>query len=288
MLKWRDIRKPRKTSPKEIDLVLGSSGTRAPCFVGAIDAILEKGYHIRRIAGFSGGAIIAAGYALGMSIEDLKEAAERTPYKDFRDFRIKNLFSLSNPSVYTGEPLDAFYQRLFGDATLKDFKIDCRIGVVTIIGRKRVILTKETHPDLPVWKAVRMSSTIPFIFPYMELDGVAVTDGALVTNMFDIFPEGERTMVTLCPRADQGLRKVVQSVKANHLFLWNYLKILAEYFLDAVDNRHIPQEEWGRTILIPTFELGGFNFEIGPQDITRLIQYGYNAVIISDVLPSVD
>lgn len=286
MLKWRDIRRPKRN--RDIDLVLGSSGTRAPCFVGAIDAILEKGYSVLRIAGFSGGAIIAAGFALGMNTEELREAAERTPYNKFRDFRIKNLFSLSNPSVYTGEPLDTFYQELFGDATLKDFKIDCRIGVVTIVGRKRIILTRETHPDLPVWKAVRMSSTIPFIFPYMELDGVAVTDGALVTNMFDIFPENERMMVTLCPRADQGLRKVVQSVKANHLFLWNYLKILAEYFLDAVDNRHIPQEEWGRTILIPTFELGGFNFEIGPQDITRLIQYGYNAVIISDVLPSVD
>ena len=286
MLQWRKNKKAR--IPKELDLILASSGTRAPCFIGALAAILEKGYNVRRIAGFSGGAIVAAGWALGMSIDELREVAAEIPYDKFRDFKIKNLFSLSNPSVYTGDPLDEFYQNLYGDATLKDFKLDCRIAVVTIIGRKRILLTRETHPDLPVWKAVRMSSTIPFIFPYLELDGVAVTDGALVTSMFDIFPENERMMVTLAPRADQALRKVVQSVKANKLFLWNYLKILAEYFLDALDNRHIPQEEWGRTILIPTFELGGFNFEIGPREIESLVQYGYNAVIISDVLPTED
>lgn len=283
MLKWGKSKSPK--IPKEIDIVLASSGTRAPCFIGAIAAILEKGYSIRRIAGFSGGAIIAAGFALGMSVDELHTIASETLYNKFRDFKIKNLFSISNPSVYTGKALDDFYKKVFGNATLKDFEIDCVIAVVTIIDRERILLTRETHPDLPVWKAVRMSSTIPFIFPYMELDGVAVTDGALVTNMFDVFPGNERMLVTLAPRADRGLKRVVHTVKSNRLFIWNYLKILAEYFLDAVDGRHIPQEEWGRTVLIPTFELGSFNFEIGPQDIERLIQYGYDAVIISDIIP---
>lgn len=283
MLKWG---KPKSSKgPKEIDLVLASSGTRAPCFVGALEGILEKGYRIRRIAGFSGGAIIAAAFALGMTVEELKELAPETPYSEFRDFKIRNLLSIGNPSIYTGVPLDNFYKKIFGDATLKDFKIDCRIAVVTIIGRERVLLTRDTHPDLPVWEAVRMSSTIPFIFPYMELDGVAVTDGALVTNMFDVFPENERMLVTLAPRAEQGLKKVVQRVRSKRLFIWNYLGILAEYFLDALDSRHIPQEEWGRTVVIPTFELGGFNFEIGIREIDQLIQYGYNAVIVSDVVP---
>lgn len=272
----------RKT--KEVDLVLNASGVRAPCFLGCIEAIIEKGYTIRRIAGSSGGAIIAAGYALGKSIEELKQMAPLTPYKKFKDFNIKNLCSLTNPSVYSGGPLDKFYQDIFGEATLKDFKIDCKIVVVTILDRDRIILDKEKYPDLPVWKAVRMSSTIPFIFPYQELEGMPVTDGALITNMFDIFPEGERLLVTLSPRADFSIKKKVQDVKARHLFIWNYLKILAEYFLDAADNRHIPQEEWGKTIVIPTFEIGGFNFQLSPQDVERLMQYGYNAVIVSDVM----
>ena len=122
MLRWRIPRKKKR--PQEIDLVLASSGTRAPCFIGALDAILEKGYSVSRIAGFSGGAIIAAGFALGMSPEELKTLASNVPYENFKDFKLKNLFSISNPSVYSGKPLNDFYKSVFGDATLKDFKID--------------------------------------------------------------------------------------------------------------------------------------------------------------------
>jgi hypothetical protein len=271
---------------REIDVVLPSSGVRAPCFIGGLEAILEKGYNIKRIAGTSGGAIIAAGYALGKTTEEMMELALQTPYNSFKDFQIKNLLSLRNPSVYAGRELDNFYKKIFGDVTLKDFQIDCRLSVVTIISRERKIITRESHPDLPVWKAVRMSSTIPFIFPYLELDGKAVTDGGLYTSISDFFPDHLRPVVCIRPRADHGIRRVFQDVQVNKLFVWSYLKIVAEYFLDAADNQHVPDDEWGKTIIIPTFEIGGFNFELGPQSIERLIQYGYNAVITSDILPA--
>lgn len=272
-----------KPKHKEIDLVLSSSGVRAPCFIGGVAALEERGYKIKRIAGSSGGAIIAAAYALGIGTEQMRQLSLEIPYKEFRDFRFRNLLSISNPSVYTGKALDDYYKSLFGDATMKDCKIECRIAVVTIIGRKRILITRESHPDMPVWQAVRMSSTIPFIFPWYELDNQPVTDGGLITSMFDIFPDGERPIVSLRPRADNGIKKAIQNVKASKLFLWNYLKIIAEYFLDAVDNQHVPEQEWNRTIIIPTFEIGGFDFEITPDEVKQLIQYGYNAVMVSEL-----
>lgn len=272
----------------EVDVILSSSGVRAPCFIGGIKGIQEKGYRIQRIAGTSGGAIIAAGHALGMTSTQMEEMSQNIPYESFKDFKIRNLCSLHNPSVYTGQPLDEFYKKIFGDAKLKDFQIDCYITVVTIVGRNRIVLSKNTHPDLPVWQAVRMSSTIPFIFPYLTLDGEPVTDGALVTSMFDIFPDRKRTSVALRPRADYFLKRELQDVEAGRVFLWNYLKILAEYFLDAVDNQHVPQEEWDKTIVIPTKEIGGFSFNIGPEEIHRLIQYGYRATTEAEILPAVE
>lgn len=273
---------------KEIDLVLSSSGVRAPCFVGGIEGILEKGYSIKRIAGTSGGAIVAAAYALGKTTKELRELAPDTPYESFKDFRFRNLLSLTNPSVYSAQELDTFYQSLFGNKKLKDFQIDCRIPVVTIIGRERIILDKESYPDLYVWEAVRMSSTIPFIFPYLSLDGRAVTDGGLVTNMFDIFPDDLRMKITLRPRANHSIKKTIQDVKVSKLFLWNYIKILAEFFLDAVDNQHIPEAEWKNTIVIPTHVLGAFNFDIGPEEIVTLMDYGLEAVKKSEILPDLN
>lgn len=284
MLLFRKSRQPNSN----IDVICSSSGVRAPCFVGALEAILEKGYNIHRIAGTSGGAIVAAGYALGIPLQEMREIAAHIPYQEFKDFKVQNLLSLKNPSVYTGQELDQFYQSLYGDAVLADFKIDCRISVVTILGKERKLISKKTHPTLPVWKAVRMSSTIPFIFPYYELDGKAVTDGGIYTQISDVFPDNARPVICLRPRADQVIKKAVQDVKASNLLLWHYLKIVAEYFLDAADNQHVPDDEWNQTIVIPTFEIGGFNFDIDSSAVQRLIQYGYNAVIISDILPYIN
>ncbi|MCG8405972.1 MAG: patatin-like phospholipase family protein, partial [Phycisphaerales bacterium] len=232
----------------------------------------------------SGGAVIAAGYALGFSFNKMEKMASDIPFELIKDFNVKNLLSLNNPSVFSGKALDKFFQKIYGNATMKDCKIECRISVVTILGRNRKLITPDSHPDLPVWKAVRMSSTIPFIFPYYELDNLPVTDGGLVARMFDIFPENERKILAIRPRANHSIRKNVQDVKANYLFIWNYLKILAEYLLDAADNQHIPEQEWARTIIVPTEEIGGFSFNIGTSEVNRLIPAGYNAVINSELL----
>ena len=277
----------KKNSP-EIDLVLSASGVRAPCFIGGLEAILEKGYKISRVAGTSGGAVVAASYALGMDVERLKSKAPDTPYETFKDFQIKNILSIKNPSVYTGKELDNFYQEIFGSTKMKDFKIDCRISVVEIIGKKRITISRDNYPDLEVWKAVRMSSTIPFIFPYLELEGTPVTDGALYTKMFDVFPNTDRPLICLRPRADHSTRRDVQDATISKLFLWDYLKIVAEYLVDSIDSQHVVQDEWDRTIIIPTFDIGGFNFNLKPENIESLMQHGYNAVIISDILPYIN
>ncbi len=281
--------KSKRKKRKDLDLILSSSGVRAPCFVGAIEALLEKGYSIKRIAGTSGGAIVASLYALGHTIPEMKEKSLLTPYSSFKGFSYKNLMSLTNPSLYTGEGLDTYFQELYGKAVLKDFQIDCRISVVTIDGRNKITLNRDSHPDLPVWKAVRMSSTIPFIFPYLYLGETAVTDGSLVSRSTDVFRDSEREVIILHPRADGQLRNLLrekrslkEASKKGNIFLWTYIKILIEFFMDSIDSQHIPQDEWNNTIIIPTQGIGSFNFDLTPEDITELLTYGYEAVMNAD------
>jgi hypothetical protein len=133
-----------------------------------------------------------------------------------------------------------------------------------------------------------MSSTIPFIFPYLSLDGKAVTDGGLITDMFDIFPDDLRMKLALRPRANHGIKKTIQDVKASKLFLWNYIKILIEYFLDAIDNQHVPEAEWNNTIVVPTGLMGAFKFGVSPEDVIRLMDYGLEAVRGSEILPDLN
>jgi len=285
---WKKTKTTSASSSKEIDVILSSSGVRAPTFIGGLLALEEKGYNIKRISGTSGGAIVAAGYALGFSIEQLKEKTRLVDYQALKDFGIRNLISLRNPSIYSGKPLDTLYKSLFEDATLKDFKIDCKITVVTVDGkRKRIVLDKNTHPNLLVRDAVRMSSSIPFIFPYLKLEGVPVTDGGLVVfDNFDIFPENARPSVCLRPRA--GTIRVLTeepTFSKDRVFIWTLLRVVAEYLVDAVDNQEVVSNEWEKTIIIPTGSITAFDFSLTPIGIDKLIEYGYNAVIQSNYLP---
>jgi len=278
-------------SNNEIDVVLSSSGVRAAVFIGCLRALHEKGYEVKRIAGTSGGAIIAAGYALGKTLDELEEQAKAVDYPGLRDFRIKNLASLKNPSLYSGKPLDDLFKRLFENATIRDFQIDCKITVVTVGGRRRrIVIDRNTHPDLPVWEAVRMSSSIPFIFPYLKLDGVPVTDGGLVVfDNFDIFPENARPSICLRPksgatRADLG----EDSLLERKVFLWTLVKAVMDYLVDAIDNQIEISNEWEKTIPIPTGSISALNFNITAEDVERLIEYGYNAVMQANCVPALD
>ncbi len=50
-------------------------------------------------------------------------------------------------------------------------------------------------PDLPVWKAIRASVSIPFVFPEFEVGGVRYIDGGMTCNVpCHLFP-AERTLV---------------------------------------------------------------------------------------------
>ena len=54
---------------KNVALVLSSGGPRGFAYIGGIEALLERGYHITSIAGTSMGSLIAGIYAAGKLAE---------------------------------------------------------------------------------------------------------------------------------------------------------------------------------------------------------------------------
>ena len=75
---------------KEVALVLSSGGARGLAHIGAIEALEERGYQIRSIAGCSMGALIGGVYAAGK----LKEYREWMKTIDK-----KKMFSLTDFSL---------------------------------------------------------------------------------------------------------------------------------------------------------------------------------------------
>lgn len=82
---------------KDVALVLSSGGARGLAHIGAIEELLDRGYHIRSIAGTSMGALVAGMYATGnletyrswMQTIDKRKIRELTDYSPSLDHLVK-------------------------------------------------------------------------------------------------------------------------------------------------------------------------------------------------------
>ena len=94
------IQKPK------IGISFSGGGARATAHIGVIQALNEKGIKADYIAGTSGGAIVGALYAAGLSVEEmLKFAAEGSLFKLFKaKLPIRGLTSLA----YLGKLLEQY------------------------------------------------------------------------------------------------------------------------------------------------------------------------------------
>ena len=58
---------------KTLGLALGSGGSRGVAHIGFLKALEEVGVHPDYITGTSMGAVVGAGYAAGLTVEEMKE-----------------------------------------------------------------------------------------------------------------------------------------------------------------------------------------------------------------------
>lgn len=80
----------KAAQPKSVDLVLSGGGVKFIGLVGAIVALMDAGYSIKRISGVSAGSVVAAILAAGsrggqLSSADMKELAFSVPLNQWRD-----------------------------------------------------------------------------------------------------------------------------------------------------------------------------------------------------------
>src|SRR3954453_6352371 len=71
--------------PKQADLVFEGGGVKGIAFGGALAALDDAGYEIKRVAGTSAGAITAALVAAGYTAQELDALLQKIPFEDFKD-----------------------------------------------------------------------------------------------------------------------------------------------------------------------------------------------------------
>lgn len=161
------------TDGLKVGIALGSGGAKGLAHIGILKVLEENGIVPDLITGASMGAVIGAGYALGIPIKELEKKAEKF-------FVVNNIFSPNNfhyfhESLIRAEDIRKAFYEFVGDSTFDDCKIPFMALGLDLEEGKEVRMTKGRLLD-----AIEAASAIPGIFPPVFVDGKYMVDGGLL------------------------------------------------------------------------------------------------------------
>jgi len=181
-------------------LVLSGGGIKCLSILGALSylietEIIEDGFKgIKKIHYTSGSSIftfpLLFGFNIGSAIEIFKDV-DWSKIDLTEKMSINNLFThfgFTDTETYN-YVLEVFLENkgIRKDITLKEVyeinKIELNFNVVNVTKDKYESLNYINAPDLPIIKAIRMTSNIPILFKPIEYNGDLFVDGGLIENI---------------------------------------------------------------------------------------------------------
>lgn len=279
-------------------------GVRCIAYAGAWKRMEELGLtgEVCRLAGSSGGAIMALTVALGYSSADIEKVLRETDMSDFKDGSYtlmgKAWDLIFHLGLYKG---NAFLKWLGDLITAKGFPVDLTFRQLHELTGKNLIITGsnlnrrmveiysvDNSPDMEVRKAVRISMSIPIFFQPVKvdtLDGTALmVDGGLLNNYaigifdkhgckcvmsetlgFKLLSDGEQEDSQIFHGFDKldTVSKVVKSIIENLMM--------------QIERLYIKPNYWERTVAIQTHGVSATDFNLSEDAKNLLVQWGYDS-----------
>lgn len=166
----------RKIARRSIGLALSSGGSKTVAHLGVVDELEKEEVPVDAIAGSSGGSMIAAGMAAGMSPErrvaHLQEVAALLGVRRW-DFNVP-----PRTGLMKGRRLRDAIDRMFEGRTFADLEIPLYVVATDLASGEEVVLDSG-----PLADALRASLGIPGAFDPWKLDGRLLMDGAIINPM---------------------------------------------------------------------------------------------------------
>jgi NTE family protein len=173
-----------RTRPR-IGLVLGGGALKGFAHLGAIRAINEAGVRPRLFAGSSIGALIAAGFASGVSVDDMIARAESLRRRDL--FRINHvgmlLERMQSPSIYLEAPLRTLVDEIVPEGTFEELTVPLLVTAVDIERGTSIVFGRPGLKDVSVRDAVYASCALPGFFPPGRVGERTCIDGGTTDNL---------------------------------------------------------------------------------------------------------
>ena len=170
---------------RRVALVLGGGGLKGFAHIGVLRALEELGIVPDIYAGTSIGALIAASYLGGSTVEEMTGRAEALKRKDL--FRVNHfgmlLDRMKAPSIYLEEPLRELCARAIPDVTFNGLPKRLLVNTVDPDRGARVVWGLPGLEDVSVRDAVYSSCALPGFFPPGHVGDRTCIDGGVVDNL---------------------------------------------------------------------------------------------------------
>jgi len=250
---------------KKIRVALSGSGFRFPSHVGALTAVVDKGYEIIELSGTSGGAIVSSLYASGKSVGQLKDITFCTDFSTMLEYNPLAIFKFS---YCDGSKLQKFIESLLGRTrTFRDLHIPLHI-IASDIRQSKVHVFDQ--PFDSVVQAVRASAAVPFMYSPVKLDSMWLVDGGICNNTpIDVLTD-DGTLKLGVKLTSEIDTTPIDSAK-------DILIRTAELLFESNDNAHISagKLEGALFSFVNTGTVGSFDKKMSRKVREELFSYGY-------------
>ena len=242
---------------------------------GALNAIFERGNVVEIGAGTSAGGIVLGALASGKSPKDIRSMAIET---DFSKFVSTGFFSLMRAAfkgcLSDGKDLMKFFMKVTGGKLMGDAGFDVRIVGSDYAKGRAEVFSRDTHPQMPIALAMRITSAMPLAFSAVEYNGSWYKDGGVYAHVpVEASREPLRTVIfaqadppEAKPRGWSADAGIIQEVGRT-------LDLLVDANVDEEMQKAPPD-----AVKIYSDALGfsTFKFEFTKDEKERLYQHGYD------------
>lgn len=268
------------------NLILSAGGVHGYAYLGSYKYLIENNLldNLENILGTSAGALFSLLYLFKFTPAEMEEFTTKLLPSQWFDINYKGFLNFFDDfGVDQGEKMIKIIRiitnRKLGKPflTLKELyeynKINFIVSAVNISKQKQVYFNHETHPDLEVSKAIRMSSSIPILFkPFKYEDDLYVDGGIIDPCSINYFKNSKETLALMITGRKERVIKDIKDYIVN-LYCCPIEKVREE----AYDKPNI--------IIFDIKVCKSLNFEVSNENIKGIIQEGYD--ITQEEIPDI-
>jgi predicted acylesterase/phospholipase RssA len=259
-------------------LVLSGGGTKGMAHVGALRALEQLGMlqSVRRFVGTSAGSIIAGLLGIGYTVNELYDLMMKLDFERFQDVKPADLFT--NLGMDSGERLSLALREMISqkkcspEITLleihKRFGISLHFTTACLNTCRLHVLNYLSEPELPLWKAIRMSTSIPGLFVPVSHRGYMYVDGGCIDNFpMSLFPSPRTLGIMLTPvRKPKPVINIEDMLQQLMVMMLNNTSRSSEYYPDTTVE-----------LMLPDISIA--NFKLNQQMKRQLYDIGFDRMM---------